>query len=155
MCARTHLTLVSVGNNLCVRTHFRYRRKGKPVTYLISRTELEELILDEGVVLVDALPRRYYDRMHLPGAINLVEPDVELAASCCRTRTPRSSPTARTPRAATARRSPTGSSASATPTSASTATASRTGSSGQPHRAHRRGLTAPTHTEHLTQGAPK
>ena len=47
------------------------------MTYLISRTELEELIRDERVVLVDALPRGYYDRMHLPGAINLVEPDVE------------------------------------------------------------------------------
>jgi rhodanese-related sulfurtransferase len=51
------------------------------MTNLISRTELEELIRNDEVVLVDALPSSYYDRMHLPGAINLVESEVEHRAA--------------------------------------------------------------------------
>lgn len=47
---------------------------------LISRTELQQLIDDQAVVVVDALPRAYYDRDHLPGAINLVESDVDALA---------------------------------------------------------------------------
>jgi rhodanese-related sulfurtransferase len=51
------------------------------MTDLISREELEQLIHDGAVIVVDALPRSYYDREHVPGAINLVESDVhELAA---------------------------------------------------------------------------
>ncbi|HYG92458.1 MAG TPA: rhodanese-like domain-containing protein [Nocardioides sp.] len=47
------------------------------MTNLITRTELEDLIRDEAVVVVDALPRGYYERQHLPGAINLVESEVD------------------------------------------------------------------------------
>ena len=47
------------------------------MTELISRAELEDLIWSETVVVVDALPRAYYDRDHLPGAINIVESEVE------------------------------------------------------------------------------
>ncbi len=51
------------------------------MTDLISRDELRRLIEDDAVVVIDALPRAYYDQEHLPGAINLVESDVdELAA---------------------------------------------------------------------------
>lgn len=50
------------------------------MTTLITRTELEEAISTNSVVLVDALPASYYDQAHLPGAINLVEGDVEALA---------------------------------------------------------------------------
>ena len=43
----------------------------------IERDELQRLIGTGGIVVVDALPRSYYDEMHLPGAINLVEADVD------------------------------------------------------------------------------
>jgi len=48
------------------------------MTALITRSELEKSLGD--VVLVDALPASYYDKAHLPGAINLVESDVEALA---------------------------------------------------------------------------
>ena len=51
------------------------------MTELISRAELQQLIQDEAVILVDALPRSYYDRAHLPGALNLVESDVDQLAA--------------------------------------------------------------------------
>lgn len=50
------------------------------MTELITRTDLEALIASGDVVLVDALPRSYYDQIHLPAAINLVESDVEAEA---------------------------------------------------------------------------
>jgi rhodanese-related sulfurtransferase len=50
------------------------------MTTLITRTELEEAISTNSVVLVDALPASYYDQAHLPDAINLVEGDVEALA---------------------------------------------------------------------------
>lgn len=46
------------------------------MTVIITRTELETLISQGTVTLVDALPQSYYDQQHLPGAINLVESDV-------------------------------------------------------------------------------
>lgn len=45
----------------------------------ITRPELEALLAKGGVV-VDALPASYYDQVHLPGAINLVETDIEQRA---------------------------------------------------------------------------
>jgi rhodanese-related sulfurtransferase len=49
---------------------------------LISRAELQQAIADGRVIVVDALPSSYYERAHLPGAINLVEAEVaERAAS--------------------------------------------------------------------------
>ena len=50
------------------------------MTELIGRTELEALVAIGDVVLVDALPASYYDQIHLPGAINLVESDVDAEA---------------------------------------------------------------------------
>lgn len=47
---------------------------------LITRAELEIAIAAHSVVLVDALPAAYYDAAHLPGALNLVEQDVEALA---------------------------------------------------------------------------
>lgn len=46
------------------------------MTDLITRTELEELVERQSVVLVDALPAGYYDQAHLPGAINLIGSEV-------------------------------------------------------------------------------
>jgi rhodanese-related sulfurtransferase len=43
---------------------------------VIHRAELEQLLDTGAVVLVDALPASYYDQQHLPGALNLVEPEV-------------------------------------------------------------------------------
>lgn len=43
----------------------------------VSRPELERLVEAGSVVLVDALPASYYDRMHLPGAVNVVESAVD------------------------------------------------------------------------------
>jgi rhodanese-related sulfurtransferase len=47
---------------------------------LITRTELAGLIEAGDVTVVDALPAAYYERMHLPGAINLVAADVDARA---------------------------------------------------------------------------
>ena len=52
----------------------------KAMTELITRTDLEALVATGGVVLVDALPVSYYDQLHLPGAVNLVESDVDTEA---------------------------------------------------------------------------
>ena len=51
------------------------------MTDLITRTELEDLVATRSVVLVDALPPSYYEKAHLPGAVNLVESDVEARAA--------------------------------------------------------------------------
>ena len=51
------------------------------MTTLITRHELEELVTGRNVTLVDALPADYYDQAHLPGALNLVEADVEARAA--------------------------------------------------------------------------
>jgi len=47
------------------------------MTATISRTELEALLAAGDAVVVDALPVSYYDQIHLPGALNLVENDVD------------------------------------------------------------------------------
>jgi rhodanese-related sulfurtransferase len=51
------------------------------MTELIHRTELEALVEAGSVVVVDALPPSYYDQQHLPGAVNLVESDVDARAA--------------------------------------------------------------------------
>jgi len=44
----------------------------------ISREELKrKLDQGEGIILVEALPKRYYDDMHLPGAINIPHDEVD------------------------------------------------------------------------------
>jgi rhodanese-related sulfurtransferase len=50
------------------------------MTQLITRTDLEALIATGAVVLVDALPASYYEQLHLPAALNLVEADVDTEA---------------------------------------------------------------------------
>jgi rhodanese-related sulfurtransferase len=47
------------------------------MTATISRTELEGLLAAGDAVVVDALPVSDYDQIHLPGALNLVENDVD------------------------------------------------------------------------------
>lgn len=47
----------------------------------VTRSELEPLVAQNAVVLVDALPRSYFEQQHLPGAVNLVEADVERLAT--------------------------------------------------------------------------
>ena len=48
----------------------------------ITRQELEQLVDDDvTLTLVDALPGGYYAQQHLPGAVNLVEADVEELAA--------------------------------------------------------------------------
>ena len=51
------------------------------MTALITRSELEVLLDSNEVVLVDALPASYYDQEHLPGALNLVEGEVDARAA--------------------------------------------------------------------------
>lgn len=59
------------------------------MTTLISRYELRAAIDDGTVTVVDALGESYYAQMHLPGALNLVEDDVDARAAelagpgCC------------------------------------------------------------------------
>lgn len=50
------------------------------MTVLVSRTDLEALVATGDVVLIDALPASYYDQIHLPAALNLVESDVDTEA---------------------------------------------------------------------------
>jgi rhodanese-related sulfurtransferase len=48
---------------------------------IITRADLETLLAEgRPVTLVDALPQSYYAQQHLPGAINLVESDVNALA---------------------------------------------------------------------------
>lgn len=48
------------------------------MTVTVTRAELEQLLdRPHPIVLVDALPQSYYAQLHLPGAINLVESDVD------------------------------------------------------------------------------
>ncbi len=50
------------------------------MTDSITRTDLQALLSTGDVIVIDALPAAYYDQIHLPGAVNLVENDVvELA----------------------------------------------------------------------------
>lgn len=51
------------------------------MTEPITRTELEELLRRGDVTVVDALPAAYYERQHLPGAVNLEEADVDTRAA--------------------------------------------------------------------------
>jgi rhodanese-related sulfurtransferase len=51
------------------------------VTALISRDELKAEIEAGAVTVVDALGGEYYAKQHLPGAIALVEADVEALAA--------------------------------------------------------------------------
>ena len=50
------------------------------MTTTITRTDLQALLAAGTVTVVDALPQSYYDQQHLPGALNLVETDVDTRA---------------------------------------------------------------------------
>lgn len=51
------------------------------MTALISRDELRAAIEAGDVVVVDALGGAYYEQQHLPGAVPLVEADVDAEAA--------------------------------------------------------------------------
>ena len=51
------------------------------MTRLITRDELAAAVEAGTVVVLDTLPASYYDRMHLPGALNLVESDAAALAA--------------------------------------------------------------------------
>jgi rhodanese-related sulfurtransferase len=51
------------------------------MTDVVTRTELQKLIDLGEVTVVDALPAAYYDRVHIPGAINLVAEEVSEKAA--------------------------------------------------------------------------
>ena len=51
------------------------------MTQKITREELKNLIEAGDVTVVDALPASYYDQGHLPGALNLVEDEVDERAA--------------------------------------------------------------------------
>ena len=51
------------------------------MTNLITRDELSAAINNGEVTVIDALPASYFEQMHLPGALNLVETDVDRLAS--------------------------------------------------------------------------
>jgi len=50
------------------------------MTETITRDELKGLIDRGEVTVVDALPASYFDEQHLPGALNLVEDEVDARA---------------------------------------------------------------------------
>lgn len=47
---------------------------------LITRSALEAALAEGSVVVVDTLPASYFDIAHIPGAVNLVESDVDALA---------------------------------------------------------------------------
>ncbi|WP_435591700.1 rhodanese-like domain-containing protein [Nocardia sp. bgisy118] len=51
------------------------------MTALITRDELARELETGSLTVIDALPAEYYARAHLPGALNLVQADVEAKAS--------------------------------------------------------------------------
>lgn len=73
-CARTHIVA-------CTRTYNLGLRKVPLMTVLITRNELAKEIETGSVTVIDALGAEYYAKAHLPGALNLVETDVEVRAS--------------------------------------------------------------------------
>ena len=50
------------------------------MTTLVDRTEIQALMASGTVTVIDALPESYYNQQHLPGALNLVEAEVETRA---------------------------------------------------------------------------
>lgn len=50
------------------------------MTTLIGREELQQAIANGEVSVIDALPAENWAKQHLPGALNLVEADVEAKA---------------------------------------------------------------------------
>ena len=50
------------------------------MTTLVDRTEMQALMASGTVTVIDALPESYYNQQHLPGALNLVEADVDTGA---------------------------------------------------------------------------
>ena len=64
----------------------------------IDRLELQVLIAAGTATVVDALPQSYFDQQHLPGAVNLLEADIESqAATLLPDRTVTTAPCAPTP----------------------------------------------------------
>jgi rhodanese-related sulfurtransferase len=51
------------------------------MTRLVDRTELQALMASGTVTIVDALPEPYYNQQHPPGALNLVEADLDARAA--------------------------------------------------------------------------
>ncbi|GAB3170443.1 rhodanese-like domain-containing protein [Myceligenerans halotolerans] len=51
------------------------------MTTIISRDELAAAIEQQDLTLIDTLPAAYYDKQHLPGAVNLVLADVDAHAA--------------------------------------------------------------------------
>jgi rhodanese-related sulfurtransferase len=51
------------------------------MTTIVNRAEVQALVSAGTVTLVDALPQSYYDQQHLPGAINLLDSDVDNRAA--------------------------------------------------------------------------
>ena len=47
------------------------------MTTFATRSDVLDAVAAGDVTLVDALPASYYDQQHLPGALNLVEADVQ------------------------------------------------------------------------------
>ena len=50
------------------------------MTTLITREQLLELVNAQRAVVIDALPSAYFEQVHIPGALNLVESDVDALA---------------------------------------------------------------------------
>ena len=50
------------------------------MTTIVDRTELQALMASGTATILDALPETYYNQQHLPGALNLVEADVDTRA---------------------------------------------------------------------------
>lgn len=64
-----------------VYTHINIREEDR-MSSTISRDELHRLLQDGAdVAVVDALPEGHYAQEHLPGAVNLVEADVDARAA--------------------------------------------------------------------------
>jgi rhodanese-related sulfurtransferase len=75
MCVPTHLDMWPLSRHYkCVLTQLPME---DPLTETITRTELETLLARGEVVVVDALPASYYEQAHIPGAVNLVESEVD------------------------------------------------------------------------------
>jgi rhodanese-related sulfurtransferase len=50
------------------------------MTRLVDRTQLQALMASGTVTIVDALPEPHYHQQRLPGALNLVEADLDTRA---------------------------------------------------------------------------
>jgi FMN-dependent NADH-azoreductase len=78
---RAHAAARDAGRRFALPSRQPTTERDTTMTSTVTRTDLQALLAAGTVTVVDALPQSYYDQEHLPGALNLVEDDVDSRAA--------------------------------------------------------------------------